>query len=111
MARYRMVVMSNPAEGREAEYNEWYQDIHLAEVVALPGVRSARRFRLARNLGDRTAAPYLAIYEIETDDIDAVLRELERRALGREMNMSPAMDTTNAFAAVYEEFGPIVSRS
>jgi hypothetical protein len=106
-----MVVMSSPVEGREAEYNDWYQNVHLSEVVALGGIKSAQRFRLARNMGESKGAPYLAVYDIETDDIDAVLQEIESKALGGQLNMSTAVDTQTAFAAVYEEFGSVVSRS
>ena len=29
------------------EFNTWYDDVHMREVLALPGVKSARRFKLA----------------------------------------------------------------
>ena len=27
--KYKLVVMSFPVEGREREYNEWYDNVHL----------------------------------------------------------------------------------
>ena len=80
MPRYKMVVLSRPVEGREAEFNEWYQHVHLGEVVAFSGFKSAQRFRRVRSLTGPGNYPYLAIYEIETDDIDAVLNEFESRS-------------------------------
>lgn len=106
MPRYKMLVLSQPKPGRDAEYNDWYQNRHLAQVVAIPGIRSARRFRLERSLTDAPAAPYAAIYEIETDDIDAVLKELRARAGGPALFVSDAL--ANASAVVYEEFGEVV---
>ena len=109
MPRYKMVVMSNPAEGREDEYNDWYQNIHLGELVALDGFRSARRFRLARSLVEGETYPYLAIYDIETGDIDAVLQNLVAIAEAGKLTMSDAIDTSRTRAVVYEEFGAVVS--
>jgi hypothetical protein len=108
MPRYEMVVMSEPTEGREQEYNEWYQDVHLAQLVALEGIVSARRLRRARTLGERETYTYLVIYEIETDDIDAVLKNLVEAAMDGRITMSDVIDRENAYAAVYEEFGPTI---
>lgn len=111
MPRYKMVVNSYPAEGREDDYNDWYQNVHLGELVALKGFTSARRFRLAGKLVEGEAAPYMAIYEIETDDIDAVLQGLMDAAENSRINMSDAIDVNRATAVVYEEFGEAVSKS
>lgn len=109
MARYKMVVLSRPTEGREEEYNAWYQDVHLGELVALEGFVSARRYRRARNLAEGDTYPYLAVYEIETDDIDAVVENLTATAEQGRLTMSDAVDTATAYAVVYEAFGPVVS--
>ncbi len=108
MSLYKMVVLSRPVEGREAEYNDWYQHIHLGQIVALQGFKSAQRFRRVRSLSEHTD-PYLAIYEIETDDLDSVLRELEQDASNGALTMSAALATEFAYAAVYEEFGSAVT--
>ncbi|MCB1687256.1 MAG: hypothetical protein KDI33_02165 [Halioglobus sp.] len=110
MPRYKMVVNSYFVEGREDEYNDWYQNVHLGELVALKGIVSARRFRMARKLVEGEAAPYMAIYEIETDDIDAVLQGLIGEAENSRINMSDAIDTSRTTAVVYEEFGEVVSQ-
>ena len=70
------LALSNPVSGEvEAEFNDWYDNVHAKEVLALDGVRSARRFRLAPAQvmpGDEvTAHRYLALYEVETQDWDA----------------------------------------
>lgn len=109
MPKYRMVILSRPAEGREDEYNEWYQNVHLGEMVALDGIVSGRRYRRARVLGERDSYPYLAIYDIETDDIDGVVRGLTQTAEQGRLTMSDAMDREGVYAVVYEEFGPVVS--
>ena len=111
MPRYKMVVMSRPTAGREDEYNEWYQNVHLGELVALPGFTSARRFRYARSLVEGDAYPYMSIYEIETDDIDAALNTLRSTAERGALTMSDAIDLSDTSAVVYEEFGAVVFAS
>lgn len=64
-----MMIDVDPA--REAEFNRWYNEEHLPELLALPGFRAARRF-LSRADGPR----YLAIYEI--DDPSALETEAYR---------------------------------
>jgi hypothetical protein len=105
MPRYKMVVYSRPTPGREDEYNDWYQNVHLRELVALPGFKSARRFRYARSLVEGDAYPYMSIYDIETDDIDVVLQGLKSTAEKGLLTMSDAIDLTDTSAFVYQEFG------
>ena len=109
MPQYKMVVMSDPVEGREKDYNQWYQEVHLPELVALEGIRSARRLRRVRTLGERETYSNMVIYEIEADDIDAVLDNLVSVAMDGQITMSDAIDRKNAHAAIYEELGPEVS--
>jgi hypothetical protein len=67
------LALSNPVSDEvETEFNDWYDNVHSKEVLALDGVRSCRRFRLAPAQvmpgDDVTAHRYLALYEVETDD-------------------------------------------
>ncbi|WP_342363697.1 hypothetical protein [Terrarubrum flagellatum] len=75
----------------------------MADVVDIPGIVSAERFSLADF--QRSAAPqpykYLAIYEIETDDLKAVTDELGKRAGTPAMVISDAMQTER-LAAIFK---------
>ena len=81
MARFSFVVYSNPAEGREQEYNDWYSNQHLRDLLAIPGVISARRFKLSDTQIGEVAQTYryLAIYDIEADDVQSFIKELMLR--------------------------------
>jgi hypothetical protein len=69
MARALYVVHSRPSSPeREEEYNTWYDEVHLADVCAVPGVIGARRYRLAGDESTSALPPYLAVYEIDCDD-------------------------------------------
>jgi len=110
MPRYKMIVLSNPVEGREAEYNDWYQNIHLAQVISIKGFQSAQRFRLTTSLVEGEVKPYLAIYEIETNDVESVIQDLRKLAEAGSLLVSDTLDIEHVHAAVYEELGPAVAK-
>src|SRR6202012_1935251 len=56
---------------REAEYHKWYNDTHLAEICSVDGIVSARRFAPTDGKG-----PFIAIYELDCDDLDSVGQRL-----------------------------------
>ena len=58
------VVLTEPVEGREAEYNDYYENLHLDEVIATTGWISAQRFKLTDQQGVACALPYLALQEV-----------------------------------------------
>lgn len=101
MAKYSFVVLSNPVRGREDDYNEWYNGRHLADVLAVPGFVGARRFKLAK---PNAKAPhkYLALYEIETDDLKRTLKDMYGRAGTKAMPISDALDMKGVSANVYQ---------
>lgn len=93
-----LVVLSNPVPGREDEYNAWYTNQHLADVLKVPGFKSARRFTLA--LPDSSNPwQYLAIYEFQADDPAVAMAALMACAGSPDMVLSEAMDM-NAYSAV-----------
>jgi hypothetical protein len=94
-------VFTQPASGQEVEYNRWYTDQHLGDVLRVPGFVSAQRYHLTQ--GDGPApAPYLAVYEFESDDVNRTLGALAERAGTPEMPVSPALDLTTVKTFVYE---------
>ncbi len=87
MANAILCVESNPSSPeREDEYNRWYNEVHLGEVVALPGFVSARRFEPVDADG-----PYVAIYEIESDDPQAVVASLGEAVGAGKLQMSDSL--------------------
>lgn len=71
MAKYVMFVMTNCVPGTDAEFNDWYDRIHLPDVLKVPGIVAAQRYKLTAEQR-RTTRPdfgYLAAYEIETSDL------------------------------------------
>src|ERR1700722_18626892 len=82
MAHAVFLVLSEPvSEADDAAYNDWYDDIHLPEVLALSGFTSARRFRMSEvqlasqggfeSVSSRFPNRYVATYEVEGPDLAA----------------------------------------
>ena len=107
MPRYKLVVMTKPAKGRESEYNDWYQNLHLHQFVKLDAIRSAQRFRLTHTFTASEPFPYLAIYDVETGDPQGLVEEIRIKAANGTLMISDALDP-EVRATLYEEFGEAV---
>jgi hypothetical protein len=63
-----MTAISNPPEGREKEYHDFFDKVHLPEIVSRGiGFEGAQRFRVIASVG---SAPwsYLSVYALEPNN-------------------------------------------
>ncbi len=63
-SRYQYTVEMSVPDELEDEFNRWYEQEHVADMLAYPGIIGVRRYR---RIGD--AARYLAVYEIENPSV------------------------------------------
>lgn len=105
MASYLWLVFTNAAPGSDAEFNRWYDEVHLPDLLRVPGIVEASRYRPAAfqmvtidgaltvqsERATSITHRYLAVYAVETDDLSAVLEEVRRRAGTAEMILSPTL--------------------
>lgn len=117
MRKFTWIVLTNCAPGRDDEFNGWYDDVHKADLLRVPGIVNVRRSVLTEvqtmmqgeNIVMANARmidakyKYLAIYEIEADDPAAVLQEVVKRAKTPEMELSPAF--AEAYTVLFEDLG------
>src|SRR5439155_10429651 len=104
MAKYTFVVLTNPTPGKDAEYNRWYNEQHIPDVLQARGFVCAQRFRLAdTQMGGDTNKPYkyLALYEIETDNLQGALDDLASRRNTPDMVMTDAIDLKGAASFIF----------
>lgn len=109
MPRYRMISFSRPVPGREDDYNHWYQHVHLPEIMPFPGMIGAQRFHVSHFMAGDDSLPYVAIYELETDDIDGALAAINDGLATGRLTMTDAVDGSLAFAVVARELGERVT--
>ena len=101
MTRYIKLVTTKAVPGADDQLNDWYDRVHMPEVLALDGYVSGQRFVL---LGPEPSAPhYLAVYEIESDNIEATLATMSLGA--QAMEMSEALDLQAVRSTVYKALG------
>jgi hypothetical protein len=106
MTSYKLMALSNAKVDREDDFNRWFDQSHIPEVLAVEGFVSVQRLRLASH--QRTPAPhpykYAAIYSIETDDLKACLDGLGRAV--QNGTKTDASDSERRALWVFEHFGP-----
>jgi len=69
----QMWVFSNPAKRRDKEYNRWYDDVHLGEVLEIPEFVAAQRFRLSdTQMNTGCKFEYVAVYEFDCNSATAI---------------------------------------
>ena len=71
-----MLVFANATSDAEVdEFNSWYDDTHLPELLAVPGIVAATRYQLSADQmveADPLGRRFLALYEIEATDLKTV---------------------------------------
>jgi hypothetical protein len=90
-----MITYSRPASpAQEPEYNEWYDNTHLPDILSVPGVVSARRFKLSTaQISEPPSLPeYIAVYDLDAPDIQALLDRLKERRESGEIDFSEALE-------------------
>ncbi len=100
MAKGLFLAWAEPAGNEsEAEFNTWYDGTHIPQVrAAIPAITAVHRYRVA----DVPAAPgqqqpshrYLAVYELDTDDVADAMAALQAAAVGGRIDPTATMDMT-----------------
>lgn len=78
-----LVLWVTVAADDEEEFNRWYDEEHIPELLAIPGFRSARRLRNSDEPHN-----YLTIYELESVEVlesDAFLAWKSQAASSQQM--------------------------
>ena len=100
--RYLLEVSSRSLPGREQEYNRWYDETHLGEILALPGFVACERFERLSPDGQEFVE-LVTLYEVETDDPQALLQSLS--AATPTMRLTDAIDRDSVRLAFLKPTG------
>jgi hypothetical protein len=102
MARQLFIVSTYAVPGREDEFEQWYRERHLPDMLRVPGVVAAQRYATEPvKLPQGMATPdCIAIYELDCEDPAVVLSEAGRRMGTPEMPSSPALDSARTIAVL-----------
>jgi hypothetical protein len=75
-----LVVMTNAVAGKEDEFTDWYDNVHIPELLQVPGIVAAQRFN-AEPSADGQVPPqaFLTLYELD-GDVDKVWTAMREAA-------------------------------
>jgi hypothetical protein len=107
MAKHILLVITNPTPDQEDEFNRWYTEVHLDDVLRVPGFVAAQRFKLSADGPKGLSGRYLAVYEMDIDDPQHAFVALAEAVQNGQMPISSAMDPVNLASSV---FTPITER-
>ena len=108
MARYVVIVLSNPVPGKEAEFKRWYVELHIPDILRVPGFVSGKLLPAAAlqpALQKDKRWNYLALFEAETDDLASVIAALNTRVNTPEMPVSDAFSFEGMHFEIFAEQG------
>ena len=103
MPKFKMIALTRPVPGKEAEYHDWYQNVHLKELTGFDGIDSAQRYKLVAKLMGSDENEYLAIYDIECDDPMSVLGAIGQASAEGKMTQTDASDMGTTYTALFAE--------
>lgn len=72
MAKHLLVVHVNAKEGMEEEFSRWYDEEHIPDLLTLPGIVGAQRFKVSEGQDKPGQFKHLVIYEVEGDIAEAI---------------------------------------
>lgn len=105
MAKLKLIALTTPVKGREQEYHDWYNNVHLPELVNEFKMKGAQRYELVAKMIGSDENQYLAIYDIEADDPMAFLGAMGEAAQSGKMTQSDAGDMATTYTALFKEMG------
>jgi hypothetical protein len=115
--RYAYLVMADPFPGKEFEFNDFYQNTHMGDLVQLPGWTGAQRFRLVPDVVPRTIRPLyrrgnLIIWDQEGTGLDKLRRDANAAIAGGKSRLIPGFDYSpeGPVSATYQVIAPRMNR-
>ena len=79
MERWLITVQTNCTDtSRENEFNDWYDEIHVPDVLKVPGIVRATRYENA--IPSEEQPKFLILLEVEADDVWKVTTALQEHS-------------------------------
>jgi hypothetical protein len=74
MEKWLLVAETNCSDpAREKEFNDWYNNVHVPDILETPGFINAIRYE--NNDPNEGRGKYLALYNLETKDIEKTMSD------------------------------------
>lgn len=105
MTTHCFAVLTQPRAGQEAEYHAWYDGVHIPHVLGFQGFERAQRFRLIDSGPGSEPPRFLTLYQVVTDDWDALRGRLRDARASGDLVMSDSLDVEHFESWAFEAIG------
>jgi hypothetical protein len=93
MAQGLFIAYSSAVPGKDAEYENWYEEIHVPDVrAAIPSITRVHRYKTVDLQGGNGAPRYVAVYELGDDDVATAAAQLGAASAEGRMRRTDAID-------------------
>ena len=96
-----MLVGADIPADKESDFNKWYQEEHLQELLSVPGILNAARYEATKS-----GPKHLAVYELESVDVIETDAFKNRPRTDWGSRVSPNLIGTNFFNIVLDMIHP-----
>lgn len=96
-----MMVWADMPSEKEDDFNRWYNEEHLGELLSVPGVLSAARYEATMS-----GPKHLAVYELESPEVVDTEAFVGRPVTERGQRNSPRLHAANFIQNVYRMIHP-----
>lgn len=102
---YQVHIYLTPQAGKEAEFHEWYENVHLDDVLRTTDTyTTAQRFGVVHQVGMEQPNAHLAVYDCMAASPEAAMADLNARR--GERDMTGPIDAANVAMWVVEPLSP-----
>ena len=92
-----LIVQMDMAEDKEEEFNNWYTNKHIPEILQVKGFVSGKRYKAKKG-----SPKYLAVYEFESADvIKSAMKDEEFGKAGKDFSDNYLPHASNMSAITY----------
>jgi len=113
MAKHVLLAMTNPVPGKDAEYNDWYNNVAYPTYKSLPGLIPLGRFKAVDvphmfPFEMDNQFQYLSMYYFETDDAVKFMETIKATFADRpDYHFGEDIDQTKFFEPIYVAVGDV----
>lgn len=108
--QYAQFVFGTANEGKDEDFNEWYNKKYAPAVASIPGFESWQRYTL-NEIQLATPGPtegeYLVVYNVLTSDVKTAFEAYQKAAPKIDSNPGDSGKILNAYT--YKAIGPLIS--
>ncbi|MGY1743580.1 MULTISPECIES: hypothetical protein [unclassified Blastococcus] len=95
MAEGLFIAYSSAVPGKDAEYEKWYEEVHVPDVrAAIPSITAVHRYRQVDLTGAGGGPRYVAVYELGDADVAKAATQLGEAGASGRLRMTDTIDMT-----------------